>query len=109
MSNLADRYLAAKAAVAAVSEIADALRDEILAEVEDGSIVVTSDGQMANVAERETVTYRTKEVLALLRREKLDAGRFVSVKAAELRKLDASLIANLPFTSKFAKVLTFKK
>lgn len=109
MSKLADVYLALKEQEKILAANLEITRDAILAAVAAGNVVVSSDGQMATVSERVAVTYRTKEVLALLRREKLDAGRFVSVKAAEIRKLDATLIADLPFSEKATPVLTFRK
>lgn len=105
---LADEYLAAKRLADEATTRADAYRESIIALIEAGATVTASSGEVANLTIRNTDSYRVKEVLALVRSEKLDAGVYLSVKTAPLRKLAQGLWEKLPYTRKSAKVLSFK-
>lgn len=112
LTDVADAYLAAKAEAADAEARAEALRESLVTALEAGTPVMSSDGKVANLGERESRDYKVsgaKGVMALLRNNpELDPATLLSVKAAAVKKLPEALQGALAFTAKVSKVLTFR-
>lgn len=112
LTDVADAYLAAKAEAAEAEARAEALRESLVSALEAGTAVMSSDGKVANLGERESRDYKVSGVggvMALLRNHtELDPATLLSVKSPAVKKLSAALQGELTFTAKVSKVLTFR-